>query len=90
MRKLTDTTIHSLRERVMAAPTRSPMGVMAPIGPSVNSPIPPISSTAPMRKVIRVAVGMGAMEKHRTKRSARWGVREERASHLSRRMVLPI
>ena len=29
MRKLTDTTIHSLRERVMAAPTRSPMGVMA-------------------------------------------------------------
>ena len=40
MRKLTDTTIHSLRERVMAAPTRSPMGVMAMIGPQSEQPHP--------------------------------------------------
>ena len=42
-----------------------------------------------MRKVIRVAVGMGAMEKHRTKTISTMGSTEERASRsFSRRMVL--
>ena len=56
IRKPTAATTQSFLERVMAAPTRSPMGVMAVSAPRENRPMPRITITAPIRKASSVSV----------------------------------
>ena len=89
IRKPTITTTHSFRERVMAAPTRSPMGVMAVSAPRENRAMPRITITAPIRKASSVSVGMGAAVKLRTSTITMMGTTEASASRsFSHRTVL--
>ena len=73
----------------MAAPTRSPMGVMAVSAPRENRPMPRITITAPIRKASSVSVGMGATVKLRISTITVMGTTEAKASRsFSQRMVL--
>ena len=79
---------HSFLLRVMAAPTSSPMGVMASSVPSVNRPVPMISKAAPSRKPSMVLSGTGTTTKHSASTINTMGSTEDRASrHFSRKMV---
>ena len=80
IKKLTDTTTHSFRDRVIWAPTRSPMGVMAISAPSVKSPMPRINSTAPIKKASSVSAGTGEIVKLSTTTMAVIGSTEAKAS----------
>lgn len=89
IRKPTAATTQSFLERVMAAPTRSPMGVMAVSAPRENRPMPRITITAPIRKASSVSVGMGATVKLRISTITVMGTTEAKASRsFSQRMVL--
>ena len=55
--------IHSLRVRVMALPAYSPMGVMAMSVPSVKSPMPKISMSAPKMNASSALLDTGIMKK---------------------------
>ena len=78
-----------MRELDTDEPTCSPMGVIARSVPSVNRPMPTISSTVPMTKDIRMLLGTGMMLKQRINRMAATGRTDlsASASFLSR-MVL--
>ena len=85
----TAATTHSLRERVMAAPTRSPMGVMAESAPRENRAMPRMTIAAPTRKASSVSVGMGAAVKLRISTITAMGSTEAMDSRsFSHRMVL--
>ena len=58
-RKEHKSTTHSFLLRVMAAPTCSPMGIMARSVPSVNNPMPTTSSTAPAKNASIAPEGAG-------------------------------
>ena len=60
----TSSTTHSFLLRVMAAPTCSPMGVMAKSVPRVNMPMPTTSRAAPTKKASIASVGAGASVTH--------------------------
>ena len=80
IRKLTTITTHSFRDLVICAPTRSPIGSMAVSAPSVKSPIPTISRTAPTRKASNTSDGTGAMVKQRIRTISVIGSTEVSAS----------
>ena len=80
MRKLTDTTTHSFLERVIWAPTRWPMGVMAVSAPSAKRPMPTTSSTAPIKNASSTSLGTGAIEKQSTSTIPVMGATEATAS----------
>ena len=64
------------------------MGVIAVSAPRVNSPMPTISSAAPIKKAISVAVGRGATVKLKITTMAVMGTTEANASRIfSPRMV---
>ena len=58
---------------VMAAPTRSPMGVMESSAPKVKHMMPRISSTPPRRKHSKTLGEMGATEKQSTRTNPTMG-----------------
>ena len=89
IKKPTPATTQSLRERVIAAPTRSPMGVMAVSAPRENRAMPRMTITAPIRNASSVSVGMGATVKLRISTMTMMGTTEASASRsFSHRMVL--
>ena len=57
------TTMPSFLVRVIAVPTRSPIGVIAISAPAENSIMPTSSSAAPIRKQSRMLGEIGAMVK---------------------------
>ena len=81
-------TTHTFLERVMAAPTCWPMGIMAMSAPSVNSPIPNISSAAPTTNPIMELLDTGTSVRQSANTSAVMGMTEVSASrHFSRSML---
>ena len=65
--------ISTFLERVITLPTRSPMGVMEISTPTLKKSIPTINRIAPIKNVIKILGGIGAIEKHRSKTIARIG-----------------
>ena len=61
-----NTTIRMFLDLVIMEPTRSPMGFMDNSTPTLKKSIPIIKSTAPMRNVIKMLGGIGAIEKQRS------------------------
>ena len=59
MRKQTGMSTDSFLDLVRWEPMRSPIGIMDRSAPSVNSPMPAMSSTAPSRKSQKVPAGSG-------------------------------
>ena len=88
IRKPTNATTHSLRDLVIAAPRRSPSGVMNRSAPSVNRHMPRMSIAAPMRKAVSVATGMGDTLKHSSSTMSVTGATDVRASENFSRMTL--
>ena len=87
-KKEISSTTHSFLLRVMAAPTSSPMGVMASSVPKVNSPVPIISMAAPTKKPSMVLSGAGTSTKHSANTMTAMGKTDESASfHFSRKLV---
>jgi len=64
MIKLMSITINTFLDFVIMVPVRSPIGVMDNSTPTLKKSIPIISKIAPIKKVIRILGGIGAMEKH--------------------------
>ena len=58
---------------VITVPTRSPMGVIDNSTPTLKNNIPTIKRIAPIKNVIKMLGGMGAIEKHKSKTIARIG-----------------
>jgi len=63
----------SFLDFVIMVPTLSPMGVMDNSTPTLKSSIPTINKTAPIKNVIKILGGMGAIVKHNNKTIARMG-----------------
>ena len=63
----------SFLERVIIVPTLSPMGVMDISTPTLKSSIPTVKRTAPIKNVIKILGGIGAIEKHKSKTIASMG-----------------
>ena len=63
MRKLMPTMIQTFLDRVISLPTACPSGIMDISDPSVNRPMPTMSSTPPSRNAIMALLGTGAMVK---------------------------
>ena len=66
MIKVIRTTTEIFFDLVMIEPTRSPIGVMDNSTPTLNSSIPTIKRMAPMRNVIKMLGGIGAIGKQRS------------------------
>ena len=78
----------SLRERVMALPTCWPMGVIARSVPSVNRPMPSISSAAPITNPMSASLETGTTAKHNKNTSPVIGRTDVSASrHFSRSIL---
>ena len=58
----------------MIVPVRSPIGVMDISTPTLKKSIPTISKPAPIKKVIRILGGIGAMVKQSNKTMASIGM----------------
>lgn len=71
--KLIRITINTFLDFVMMEPTRSPIGVIDISTPTLKKSMPTINRTAPIRKVIRILGGIGAMEKHNSNTIAKIG-----------------
>ena len=71
--KLISMIINTFFERVITLPTRSPIGVMEISTPTLKNNIPIINKIAPIKNVIKILGGMGAIEKHSSKTIARIG-----------------
>lgn len=64
MIKLTSITIKIFLDLVITVPVRSPIGVMDISTPTLKNSIPIINNIAPIKKVISMLGGIGAIEKH--------------------------
>ena len=73
MIKLIRIITNTFLDLVMMVPTRSPMGVMDISTPTLKNNIPTVNSVAPMRKVIRMLGGIGAIVKHNNNTIAKIG-----------------
>ena len=71
--KLISMMMNTFLERVITLPTRSPMGVIDISTPTLKNNIPTISKIAPIKNVIKMLGGIGAIEKHKSKTIARIG-----------------
>ena len=64
----------------MIEPTRSPIGFMDNSTPTLKNSIPIINRTAPIRNVIRILGGIGAMVKHSNSTMSKIGITAFRVS----------
>jgi len=78
--KLTKTTMKTFLDLVITVPVRSPIGVMEISTPTLKNNIPTIKRRAPIKKVIRILGGIGAMEKHSSRTMASIGMTAFRVS----------
>ena len=62
--KLTKITMNMFLDLVITVPVRSPIGVMEISTPTLKNSIPTIKRRAPIKKVINILGGIGAIEKH--------------------------
>ena len=78
--KLTKITIKRFLDLVMMVPVLSPIGVMDTSTPTLKNNIPIINKMAPIKKVIRILGGIGAMVKQREKEKydSLWEEEEEK------------
>ena len=65
--------INTFLERVITLPTRSPMGVIDNSTPTLKNNIPIIRRIAPIKNVIKILGGIGAIVKHKRSTIARIG-----------------
>ena len=65
--KVINTTLKMFFDLVIIVPTRSPIGVMEISTPTLKNNIPTIKRMAPIRNVIKILGGIGAIEKQRSK-----------------------
>ena len=79
---------HTLRDFVMVLPTASPIGIIDRSAPSVNAPMPNISSTAPITNASSALVGTGIRKKQiRNPRTVIGSTEEIDSFHFSLRML---
>ena len=78
--KLTKITIKRFLDLVMMVPVLSPIGVMDTSTPTLKNNIPIINKMAPIKKVIRILGGIGAMVKQSNKTMASMGMTAFRVS----------